>query len=44
MLAYLFRTDSRYYTVDLIGDILGGGASSRLFQSLVKEKKTIQQY
>jgi len=33
------RTDSRYYTADLIGDILGGGASSRLFQSLVKEKK-----
>jgi len=33
------RTDKRYYTVDLIGDILGGGASSRLFQSLVKEKK-----
>jgi zinc protease len=33
------RTDSRYYTVDLIGEILGGGASSRLFQSLVKEKK-----
>jgi len=33
------RTDSRYYTTDLIGDILGGGASSRLFQSLVKEKK-----
>lgn len=33
------RTDSRYYTTDLIGEILGGGASSRLFQSLVKEKK-----
>jgi len=33
------RTDRRYYIVDLITDILGGGASSRLFQSLVKEKK-----
>ncbi len=33
------RTDSRYYTVDLITEILGGGSSSRLFQSLVKEKK-----
>lgn len=33
------RTDARYYITDLIGDILGGGASSRLFQSLVKEKK-----
>jgi predicted Zn-dependent peptidase len=33
------RTDSRYYAADLIGDILGGGASSRLFQTLVKEKK-----
>lgn len=33
------RTDNRYYTIDLIGEILGGGASSRLFQALVKEKK-----
>ncbi|WP_462254624.1 M16 family metallopeptidase, partial [Ferruginibacter sp.] len=33
------RTDKRYYTADLIGEILGGGASSRLFQSLIKEKK-----
>jgi zinc protease len=33
------RTDKRYYTIDLIGEILGGGASSRLFQSLVKEQK-----
>jgi predicted Zn-dependent peptidase len=33
------RTDWRYYTVDLITEILGGGSSSRLFQSLVKEKK-----
>jgi zinc protease len=33
------RTDMRYYTVDLIGEILGGGASSRLYQALVKEKQ-----
>jgi zinc protease len=33
------RTDKRYYSTDLIGEILGGGASSRLFQALVKEKK-----
>ena len=33
------RMDSRYYATDLISDILSGGGSSRLFQSLVKEKK-----
>lgn len=33
------RTDQRYYIADLITEILGGGASSRLFQVLVKEKK-----
>ncbi|MBA2248613.1 MAG: insulinase family protein [Chitinophagaceae bacterium] len=33
------RLDKRYYTTDLITDILSGGGSSRLFQSLVKEKK-----
>ncbi|HET9055768.1 MAG TPA: pitrilysin family protein, partial [Chitinophagaceae bacterium] len=33
------RLDRRYYVADLITDILGGGGSSRLFQSLVKEKK-----
>jgi zinc protease len=33
------RTDMRYYTADLITDILGGGASSRLYQTMVKEKK-----
>lgn len=33
------RTDPRYYAADLITDILSGGGSSRLFQSLVKEKK-----
>jgi zinc protease len=33
------RTDDRYYTADLISDILSGGGSSRLYQSLVKEQK-----
>ncbi len=33
------RTDERYYTADIISDILSSGTSSRLFQSLVKEKK-----
>lgn len=33
------RTDKRYYAVDLITEILGGGGSSRLFQTLVKEKQ-----
>jgi zinc protease len=33
------RMDQRYYTADLITDILGGSTSSRLFQSLVKEKQ-----
>jgi len=33
------RMDHRYYVSDLITEILGGGGSSRLFQSLVKEKK-----
>ena len=33
------RTDMRYYTADLITEILGGGGSSRLFQALVKEKQ-----
>lgn len=33
------RVDKRYYIADLITEILGGGASSRLFQKLVKEKK-----
>lgn len=33
------RTDMRYYTADLITEILSGGGSSRLFQSLVKEKQ-----
>ncbi len=33
------RVDDRYYTADLITDILSGGASSRLFQTLVKEQQ-----
>ena len=33
------RKDKRYYIADLITEILSGGGSSRLFQSLVKEKK-----
>ena len=33
------RLDKRYYTADLITDILSGGGSSRLYQSLVKEKQ-----
>ncbi len=33
------RTDHRYYVVDLISDVLSGGGSSRLYQSLVKEQK-----
>ncbi len=33
------RLDTNYYTADLLSEILGGGASSRLYQSLVKEQK-----
>ncbi len=33
------RLDPDYYATDLIADILGGGASSRLHQRLVKEEK-----
>jgi predicted Zn-dependent peptidase len=33
------RTDNRYYIADLITDILSGGGSSRLYQSLVKENQ-----
>jgi zinc protease len=33
------RMEQGYYTTDLITDILGGSTSSRLFQTLVKEKK-----
>jgi predicted Zn-dependent peptidase len=37
------RLDQRYYISDLITDILSGGGSSRLFQSLVKEKQLFSQ-
>ncbi len=33
------RIDKDYYATDLLSDILGGGASSRLYQSLVKEQQ-----
>jgi predicted Zn-dependent peptidase len=33
------RRDNDYYATDLLTDILGGGASSRLYQSLVKEQQ-----
>jgi len=33
------RLDKRYYAADLITEILGNGGSSRLFQSLVKERQ-----
>lgn len=33
------RLDRRYYMMDLVTDILGGGASSRLYQKLVKERQ-----
>ena len=33
------RLDAGYYTTELITEILGGGQSSRLFQTLVKEQQ-----
>ena len=33
------RTDENYHATDLITEILGGGASSRLYQKLVKESQ-----
>jgi len=33
------RLDKKYYIMDLITDILSGGGSSRLYHSLVKEKR-----
>ncbi len=33
------RNEAGYHVADVITEILGGGASSRLFQSLVKEKR-----
>jgi zinc protease len=37
------RMDHGYYVADLISEVMGGGGSSRLFQSLVKEKKLFSQ-
>lgn len=37
------RLDKRYYATDLITEVLGGGASSRLYQRLVKEKRMFSQ-
>ncbi|MGZ8557750.1 MAG: M16 family metallopeptidase [Chitinophagaceae bacterium] len=37
------RLDNRYYITDLISEILSGGGSSRLYQSLVKEKQLFSQ-
>lgn len=36
------RTHPGYYVYDMISDILGNGPSSRLYQSLVKEKNVFQ--
>ena len=33
------RLEKRYYVAEIITEILGGGASSRLFQSLVKDQQ-----
>lgn len=33
------RTGNDYFSADLLGDLLGRGKSSRLYQSLVKDKK-----
>jgi zinc protease len=33
------RLDRKYYVIDLLTDILSGGGSSRLYQSLIKEKQ-----
>ena len=33
------RLDKKYYATDLLSDVLSAGKSSRLYQSLVKEKK-----
>src|SRR5882757_5262317 len=37
------RTEPGYYVADLITEVMGGGASSRLHQTLVKEKKLFSQ-
>lgn len=37
------RLEKGYYVADLITEVLGGGGSSRLHQSLIKEKKLFSQ-
>lgn len=37
------RLDHGYYVADLITEVLGGGGSSRLYQTLVKEKQLFSQ-
>jgi predicted Zn-dependent peptidase len=37
------RLEHDYYATDLLTDILGGGASSRLYQALVKERQLFAQ-
>jgi predicted Zn-dependent peptidase len=37
------RLEESYYAIDLVSEILGSGGSSRLFQSLVKEKQLFSQ-
>ena len=37
------RLDPRYYTIDLVTEVLGSGASSRLYEKLVKEKQLFSQ-
>ncbi|HLR38678.1 MAG TPA: pitrilysin family protein [Chitinophagaceae bacterium] len=37
------RLDHRYYVVDLITDLLSGGRSARLYQSLVKDQQLFSQ-
>jgi len=37
------RVEAGYYFADLITEVLGGGGSSRLHQSLIKEKKLFSQ-
>jgi predicted Zn-dependent peptidase len=37
------RTEPGYYVADLLTEVLGGGASSRLHQRLIKEKKLFSQ-
>jgi len=37
------RTEPGYYVADLLTEVLGGGASSRLHQALIKEKRLFSQ-